>query len=289
MTRNTPKAMALGAKLRSARESTGLSQRTLAKQLKIDQSIISRNESGDRSPTREEVATLLDALGVDGEQRDEIVEAARDTSGSLWLATDLPGQPVQLAALLDIEQMAREIVDWSPLIIPGLLQVGSYTRAIMRAEPVPKHEVETRVAIRLGRQEILSRRKPARLTAIIGESALRQRVGGADVLGEQLHHLLTMSVLHNIDLRVVTTDTGWHSGLHGPFTMITVDSTTSVVHLENARSAVFLPDSEDVEGYRQAVVELLGIALSAEQSTAFIAREAERIANAHDTPVEEVL
>ena len=289
MTRNTPKAMALGAKLRSAREATGLSQRTLAKQLKVDQSVISRNETGERSPTRDEVSTLLDALGVEGEQYDEIVESARDTSGSLWQATDLPEQPVQLAALLDIEQITRKIFSWSPLIVPGLLQVGSYARTIMRLGPVPDGEVETRVAIRMGRQEILTRKNPTHLTALIGEAALRQRIGGTDVLAEQLHHLLVMSVQPNIDLRVVTTDTDWHPGLDGPFALLTVDSTTSVVHLENARSAVFLPGADDVEGYRQAVVQLQGIALSAEQSTAFIAREAERIANAHDTPVEEVL
>lgn len=289
MTRNTPKAMALGAKLRGAREATGLSQRTLAKQLKIDQSVISRNESGERSPTRDEVAVLLDALDVEGEQRDEIIEAARDTSGSLWQATDLPEQPVQLAALLDIEQITREIVAWSPLIIPGLLQVGSYTRAIMRLSPVPDGEVETRVAIRMGRKEILTRQKPAHLTALIGEAALRQQVGGVDVLSEQLHHLLAMSVRPNIDVRIIATDTDWHPGLYGPFSLITVDNTTSVVHLENARSAVFLPEADDVEGYRRVVVELLGIALSAEQSTAFIAREAERIANTHDTSVEEII
>src|SRR3954467_6993509 len=124
MIRNTPKAMALGAKLRTAREAAGLSQRALAKQLRVDQSVVSRNESGERAPNQEEVAAILDATGVTGVERDEIIESARDTSGSPWQGTDLPEQPVQLAALLDVEQMTTDYVEWSPLIIPGLLQVS---------------------------------------------------------------------------------------------------------------------------------------------------------------------
>jgi transcriptional regulator with XRE-family HTH domain len=288
MIRNTPKAIALGAKLRTARETAGISQRMLAKQLRMDQSVVSRSESGERVPSQGEVAAILDAVGVTGVERDEIVESARDTSGSPWQGTDLPEQPAQLAALLDVEQMTREFVDWSPLVVPGLLQVGSYTRAIMRAAKVPDAEVETRVAVRLGRKDILTRKNPARFTALIGETALRQMIGGPEVVVEQLDHLVAISDRPNVEIRVVTTDTGWHPGLYGPFALLTMDGGMSVVHLENARSAVFVPDEEDVATYQDVVLELLGIALSPEQSTELIRGEAERMARIDDSPVAEV-
>jgi transcriptional regulator with XRE-family HTH domain len=288
MIRNTPKAMALGAKLRTARDAAGLSQRTLAKQLRIDQSVVSRNESGERAPNQDEVAAILDAIGMTGAERDEIIESARDTSGSPWQGTDLPEQPVQLAALLDIEQMTTDYVEWSPLIIPGLLQVSSYARAIMRAARVPDTEVGTRVAVRMGRKDILTRRNPTRCTALIGEAALRQMIGGPEVVGEQLDYLLSLSDSPNIEIRVVTTDTDWHPGLYGPFVLLTMDGGKSVVHLENARSAVFVPDEDDVAAYQDAVLELKGIALSPEQSTGLIRSEAERIARIDDSAVEEV-
>jgi transcriptional regulator with XRE-family HTH domain len=288
MIRNTPKAMALGAKLRTARETAGLSQRTLAKQLRINQAVVSRNESGDRVPSQAEVAAILDAAGVTGVERDEIIESARDTSGSAWQGTDLPEQPVQLAALLDVEQMTRKFVDWSPLVVPGLLQVSSYARAIMRAARVPDGEIETRVAVRMGRKDILTRKNPSRFTALIGDAALRQMIGGPGVVAEQLDYLVAMSDRPNIDLRVVTTSTDWHPGLYGPFALLTMDGGKSVVHLENARSAVFVPDEDDVAVYQDAVLELLGIALSPEQSTELIRSEAERIARIDDSAVEEV-
>lgn len=288
MIRNTPKAMALGAKLRSAREAAGLSQRALAKTLGIDQSALSRNENGERSPNADEVAVILDALSVNGPERDDIMELAQDTSGSPWQATELPEQRVQLAALLDVEQMAREIANWSPLIIPGLLQVSSYTRAIMRTAGVSDSEIETRVAVRMGRRDILTRQNPTHLTALIGESALRQMIGGPEVMVEQLNHLLTMGTLPNIDVRVVTTNTDWHPGLYGPFVLLTINEATSVAHMENARSAVFVPDEADVAAYKEAVQELLSVALSPEQSTEFIAREAERIARSNGSSMEEI-
>lgn len=288
MIRNTPKAMALGAKLRTAREAAGLSQRTLAKQLRINQAVVSRNESGDRVPSQAEVAAILDATGVTGVERDETIESARDTSGSPWQGTDLPEQPVQLAALLDVEQMTTDYVEWSPLIIPGLLQVSSYARAIMRAARVPDAEVGTRVAVRMGRKDILTRRNPTRCTALIGETALRQMIGGPEVVAEQLDYLVSLSDRPNIEIRVVTTDTNWHPGLYGPFVLLTMDGGKSVVHLENARSAVFVPDEDDVAAYQAAVLELKGIALSPEQSTGLIRSEAERIARIDDSAVEEV-
>ncbi|HWO68392.1 MAG TPA: DUF5753 domain-containing protein, partial [Umezawaea sp.] len=174
------------------------------------------------------------------------------------------------------------------LIIPGLLQVGSYTRAIMRAANIADGEIETRVAIRMGRKEILDRRNPTRFTAIVGEGALRQMIGGREVMVEQLEHLISTGGRSNVNLHVVTTDTDWHSGLYGPFTLLTMDGGKSVVHLENARSAVFVPENEDVAAYQDAVLELLGVALSPEQSTEFIRSEAERIAKIDGSQMEEV-
>jgi uncharacterized protein DUF5753 len=140
----------------------------------------------------------------------------------------------------------------------------------------------------MGRKDILTRKDPSRFIALIGEAALRQMIGGPEVVAEQLGYLLAMSDRPNIDLRIITTDTGWHPGLYGPFALLTMDGGKSVVHLENARSAVFVPDEDDVAVYQDVVLELLGVALSPEQSTGLIRSEAERIVRIHDSAVEEV-
>ncbi len=218
---------------------------------------------------------ILDALDVTGREREEIIELAEDTTGSPLEVIELPERRTQIAALVEVEQMAREVVSWSPLIIPGLLQVSSYTRTIMESARIPDEEIATRVAVRMGRRDILTRRKPVRYTALIGESVLSQKLGGPEVMAEQFDHLLMMSAHENVDLRIVPTATGWHRGLGGSFQLIKCDG-TSFVHLENPVSAVFVQEPETVAGFEGCVPQLLEVAMSPEQSFEFIAREVDR-------------
>ncbi len=277
MVRNTtPKAMALGAKIRSVRENADLSQRAAAKMLGIGNSTMSRIENGETPPDPAELVKMLQVLGATDAETEEILELASDTSGNAWLAVTLPEQRAQLAALLDFEQMATHITSVAPLLIPGLLQSGGYARAVMRAAGVPHDEIETRVAVRMGRRDILLRAEPTNLLAVIGESVLRRPIGGSRVLAEQLDHLIKMAGLPNVTVRVTPDDADWHPALYGPFLLLT-NSTTSLVHMENQRSGLFLNDEADLAAYTSAVEETLSVALDAEQTAALISREAERI------------
>ncbi|MER5267976.1 Scr1 family TA system antitoxin-like transcriptional regulator [Actinosynnema sp. NPDC002837] len=275
MNRNTSKSIALGARLRNVREANNLSQRALARKIGVVHSLLSRNESGQRVPTRSEVIRILEPLDITDRDREEILAMTEDPSGSPLAVIELPERRTQIAALVEVEQMAKEIVSWSPLIIPGLLQVSSYTRTIMEAVPVPHEEIATRVAVRMGRRDILTRRNPVRYTALIGEGVLSQTVGGPAVMAEQFDHLLMMSAHENVDLRIVPTATGWHPGLCGSFQLIKCDG-TSFVHLENPVSAVFVQETEAVAGFERSVPELLKVAMSPERSFEVIAKEVQR-------------
>lgn len=275
MNRNTSKAIALGARLRNARKANNLSQRALAKKIGIVHSLLSRNENGQRVPTRTEVIRILEPLHISEQDRREILAMTDDPSGSPLAVIELPKDRVQLAALVEVEQMAREVVTWSPLILPGLLQVSSYTRKIMEAARIPDEEIATRVAVRMGRRDILTRRNPVRYTALIGESVLSQTIGGPEVMAEQLDHLLMMSAHENVELRIVPSATGWHSGLYGAFHLIKCDG-TAFAHLENMVSSVFVQDSEAVAGFDACVPELIRIAMTPERSFEIIAKEVQR-------------
>jgi transcriptional regulator with XRE-family HTH domain len=272
----TPKARALGTALRDARNARGLSLRALAGQLGKDPSILSRWETGERAPQPTDVAQILTILGVNGERYDEIIELTRGTDEPRWLAVSLPEQRQQLAALLEFEQAASAIIEASPLLIPGLLQTSSYVRAIMSGGSVPADEIETRVAVRVGRRDVLTRRDPVRFVALIGQAALKQMIGNVEVMTEQLRHLLAMAELPNVDLRVVPFSSGWHPALEGPFVVIESEQ-EPVVHLENRRSGMFLHEDEDVDTYRQAADAVLQAAMSPEDSAGLIAEEVDRM------------
>lgn len=274
MAGTTPKARAIGVELRRAREDAGLSARQLAAQLDKSHTTIGRWETGERAPRPVDVAAVLGALGADNKVREELVELARNTNGPHWVASGLPEQQRQLAALLEIERDATRIVDVSAALIPGMLQTSGYARAIIGAGGVPDDEVETRVAIRVGRRDAVARPNPTKLLAIIDESALHRMIGGARVMAEQLRSLLKDAELSNVELRVVPMGAGWHPALEGPFLLVELADRSPVVQVENRRSALFFHEHDDVEAYRQAVATVLEVAMSPTDSQGLIAEVA---------------
>ncbi|MDU0292740.1 helix-turn-helix transcriptional regulator [Saccharothrix longispora] len=288
MHRSTSRAIALGARIRNARESRKLSQRKLARQLGVSDSLLSRSETGSRFLARDEVELILNALEVVGPERDEILDLAADTSGSPLHVIDVPQERIQLACLIDIEGMAAEIVNWSPQLVPGLLQVPGYTRSIMERARKPRNEIDARVALRVGRSAVLTRDDPVRYTAVIGEGVLSQRFGDPEVMREQLSHLLKMGAEPHVDLRVMPSATDWHPGHDGQFSLLIDDAAVSYVHFENNVSCLFVQEEDVVARYRGWVPRLLETALSREESASLITRHLDGLEGAHGGSVEEV-
>jgi hypothetical protein len=188
-----------------------------------------------------------------------------------------PEQRQQLAALLDSERTATKITQVSPLIIPGLLQTNNYIRAVMSEGCVPVDDLETRMVIRIGRRDALSRPNPVHLVALIGEAALHQMIGGRDIMIEQLQYLLTVVKQSNVDVRLIPFDIGWHPAIEGPFLLIESADEATVVHLENRRSGLFLHEEADVQTYQKAAVTVCSMALSPAASAELIHERISRI------------
>lgn len=262
----TPKQRALGAALREEREAAGRSLRQFAGIIKKDPSVLSRWESGERTPKPTDVAMILTELGIKGDRYEEILALTNDTEATSWLAVTLPEQQQHLAALLRFEREASRITSVSPSLVTGVLQTYGYVEAIMRGGGIPQDQVDTRVAIRLGRAKIL---RHVRFTAVIGEAALRWRIGSREILIEQLQHLVDVST--EVDLRVIPFTSGWTPALEGPWTVIEFDDAPTVIHLENRRSGLYLHEAEDIAVYRESTASALDVALSARDSVALIA------------------
>ncbi|MER5394937.1 helix-turn-helix transcriptional regulator [Saccharopolyspora sp. NPDC002686] len=267
----TPKARALGAALRAAREDQGLGLRQLAKQIECPPGTLSRWETGDRCPKPADIARVLTTLGVTGEKYEEILAMTEGANDSHWLAVSLPEQRQQLSALLELERTATAITHISPLMIPGLLQSTAYVRAIMTAGGVSHEDIETRIAVRVGRRETVTRtEQPVHLKAAIGEAALRQVIGGPEVMLGQLDHLLNLGDLDNIDVHVLPFTSGWHPALEGLFVLFESDHAPAVVHLEERNTGLFLHEPGDIELYRDAAAAVFKAALDPAKSKRYV-------------------
>ncbi|MGH3863621.1 helix-turn-helix domain-containing protein, partial [Actinokineospora sp.] len=256
--------------------------REVSRRLGMSHTTISQWETGKRVPHPEDVAAMLAAIGLTGERREEILDLARGAADSNWLAAGGPGASAALAGIVECERTATEIIEWSPLVIPGLLQTPDCARAIIGSVDslLPK-EVEARVRVRADRRAVLTDERdglpPAEYTALIGEWALRQRIGGMAVFAAQLCELLTLVVNDFAVVRVVPVQDDYHPGLAGSFILYNFEEAPSIVHLESYRSSVFLYDEESVAAFRVATNQMLRRALEPKESAALIAQVVEEI------------
>ena len=250
----TRRARALAASIRELRERSGVTSRDLAAKLGLSHSTVSHWETGRRVPTIEDVATLLGAIGVNGDERERVLNLARHATEENWLTHGMPGLPDQLAGAVECERDASVITQWSPAIVPGLLQTRAYARMTMSADEILSGaEIESRVFVKMGRREVLTEGNSVHLRAFIGEAVLHESVGEPGVLLEQLRYLRQMSQHSNVTLRIVRSDSGWHPGFHGPFIYYEFPDSEPVVYFEHYSSGAFIQEDKDVNAYRYVI------------------------------------
>lgn len=259
--KTNPRARVLGTELRQLREAAGLGVRELGRRLGVGHTTVWRYESGVKPPSPEDAASVLTALRVTGAEKERIVKMARHVHDPDWLTSGIPGIREELAALIEFERTATQITDVQVLVFPGMLQTREYMHAVMRT--LPPEKVETRVAFRLSRREILDKDDGPHLVALIAEAALRERIGGPEVMADQFRYLLKMSKRDNVTIQILPSGaTSWHAAHAGAFILFEFDDQGPIVHLEHFRTSAFLRNLKDVKDYCQAADSLRKEALS---------------------------
>ena len=179
----------LGDELRRLREVSGLTLAQVGARTGLSISHLSRLESGKRAQSVEDVAALLVVYGITGEERSDLVALAKKArQPGLWQRADQSFRS-RVTALSLLESRAVTMASWEPLIVPGLLQTVPYAQAACEIGMVDDQEdLDRRVVERIRRQTVLRRANQPELTAVIGEAALRNPLGGLTILREQLKY-----------------------------------------------------------------------------------------------------
>jgi hypothetical protein len=144
------------------------------------------------------------------------------TGAGLDVLTDLAqrarsGPPGWFAKWADIEARASLICWFEPLLVPGLLQVESYARAVLGWKP-DGASAEANLKIRLARQAILD---SAELRVVILGSVLNREVGDASVMCEQIEYLLAAGSRPSVMIQIVPDVPGVAGALGGAFAVAT--------------------------------------------------------------------
>ncbi|GAA2438437.1 helix-turn-helix transcriptional regulator [Actinomadura vinacea] len=256
----------LGNALLKARKEAGLTLDQVSAQVGWQGSKISRVENGLVRVHWGDVQDLLDAYGIEDEtQRKTLIALAKSLRERGWWRGYGATLSHPYADFLSLEGTARELSVYQPQVIPGLLQTRGYAMAVVGSSHVwqSEEDVERFVEIRTARRSILTRTSPVSLWAIVGEAALRQRLGGSNVLKEQLNHLLEMAELPSVTLQVLPFTAEGTTGMFGPFTILSFNASglMDVVFLENLAGGLYLEQEDEINRYRLAYNHLRASAL----------------------------
>lgn len=262
----------VSAELRTLREKRGVSCRQVAAALDCSESKISRMETGERGLYADDVAAILGFLQVPAGYRHELLALVRDGEERNW--HEIHGKlPTNWKDLIRFENDATAILNYEPLVIPGLAQTPEYARALMHGiDPLlSENEVDTLVAARVTRQLILSRRQAPTVHLMMDDMVLRRPIGDPIIMRAQLEHLLNLSRRSNVVIQMAPFAAGAQPGLLGPFVILEFLAEPTLVHVESRGTSSFLEEEEHVSALKVAWRNILAVALSPEDSARLIA------------------
>ena len=250
----TVRRLLVGAQLRRLRTDSGLSREQAGEAIRASEWKIHRLENGQVGFKDRDVVDLLRLYEVDdpGEVASFLV-LAREANAPGWWHHFGDLLPPWFRAYVDLEAAASLIRTYEGQFVPGLLQTEDYLRAVVggaHLEDSPE-EAERRVALRLGRQQLLTREGVPRLWAVVDEAALRRPVGGREVMRAQLERLAEAAELPNVTLQVLPLEAGAHPAMVGAFSILRFadQELPDVVYLEHLTNAAYLDKRDEVEKY----------------------------------------
>jgi transcriptional regulator with XRE-family HTH domain len=261
----------LGALLKALRTERGWTAEHVVGQLGMSTSKLSRLETGHRGASARDVNQLCDLYEVDREQRQRMLELAREGKQRAWW------QPLGLpySAYVGMEAEAASIWDFGLGLIPGLLQAPEYARAVVRATnpSLPLEAVEQRAQGRMTRQQLLLVEHGPRFEAVVDESVLHRVVGSPAVMGAQLERLLELSDLPSVTLRVIPYNAGALPASNNKFIILNFaqPAIPDVVFIEGLTGDLYLDDPADVQAYKATYRTLVNLATDPETTRETIA------------------
>lgn len=243
-----------GAELREHRTRAGLSQEQLAERLSYSLSLVCAIELAKRTPSRDFA-----------ERADQVLDT-RGELARLWPLVRQAAYPAWFRPWLEIEQTARTLQTWQPLLVPGLLQTEDYAREVFRHEPAATAEqADEAVSARMTRQAILHRHDPPMYWVVLDEWVVHRPVGSAATMRAQVRALLDAAELPNVTVQVVPRDCPALPGLTGAFVVARVPGEPDLVYLESAGGGYVTDRPLDVESIvrRYDVIRSLALPVNA--------------------------
>ncbi|MEV7341698.1 helix-turn-helix transcriptional regulator [Streptomyces sp. NPDC093544] len=270
---SSPRAL-LGAELRHARESSGLSQTKLGEPLFVSGSFIGQLEAGTRRMHLEYAVQIDEILGTNGFFTRNCAASAKSR------------YPNHFTEAVEAESLATSIRQYTPTLIPGLLQTPGYAKELFRTywPTLPDTEVDELVTNRMERTRLLDDPTTPLLWVVLDEAALRRPVCGPEVMAEILHHVADLARRRRILMQVLRFSAGAVGSLPGGIKLMHFPDAPPLAYVEGVGVGQLMDDPAAVTRHELTFDLLRASALSPQESLALVESVAEDYAHEATQP-----
>ncbi|MER8041982.1 helix-turn-helix transcriptional regulator [Streptomyces sp. NPDC094032] len=262
-----------GKELRHKREEAGLTLKQLVEGCFYGITYLSEIERGERSMPPDLARHVDRELKTDGffERRCDDAREAR-----------LKGHAPYFERVLDAEKRATTIQEWSPTVVPGLLQTAPYAHAVIAAERALElpEEIDEKITGRLARAKLFEQdHKKPEYWVILNESTLRTPIMPSAQMADQLDHILALIKRGRILTQILPWNAGAHALMQGNAMLLAFDDAPPLVYMEGQHHGHTIDDPALVKQYRRSYDLLRAAAMPLEASLALIESAAEGYRN----------
>jgi len=262
----------LGKRLRELRNQHGLTVEDVAEKLLCSATKISRLETGARRPSLRDVRDLCTLYGVDDPTSADLMTLAREAREQGWWTHY---EDFNLSPYIGLEQVATAITCYAMNYMPALLQTAEYAQAVINAI-APQTDLDIRrqrVEVWLRRQQVFEQDERPRYRVLLDEAVLYRRIGGPEVMADQLENVLTAERDSRATVQVIPFDLVTHAAQDSNFVLLEFGDESNlspVVFIEGLTGNQYLERTADIARYREAVDSLRDSALSPRDSIQLI-------------------
>ncbi|MDG4797835.1 helix-turn-helix transcriptional regulator [Micromonospora sp. WMMD1082] len=273
----------LGRLLRQLREQAGIGLEAAGSDLEWSRAKMYRIEAGQTPVRALDVEQMCRLYGASKDMTEVVTSLAKESKSKGWYHAYGEVIPRWFELYVGLEAAASRIRMYEHALVPGLLQTLEYAAEAVHTRPnVSAEEASKLVELRIERQRLLARRRPAAptLDVIIEEALLHKSVPG---MAGQIDKLIDANDVPNVCLRVLP--------LNGKLTQVAVSGgfvildfpTTgarsaepTTVYNEGLSGALYIDRIEEVRAYAEVWNQLNAQALSVEESRLLMQRVKER-------------
>lgn len=269
---------ALGRSLKSLRIATGMAQSDAATHMEWKASKLSRLETGKSNVvvTSRDIRDLGELYGAGRSLIAKLLATFEQTKVNGAWASRYGEIPEWFQLFVELEPAASIIRSYDTELVPGLLQIRDYAAAVVATDAdgnpeITEKIIAERVELKQHRAALLHRESPPApmMTFIIHESVAHRPVGGSVVMAAQLRHLVEVSELDRMTVRILPFVAGTHRGMLSGGNFVIMDFPSdepTTVYAEGLTGAAYLDGEAEVARHIWAFEGLLRASLSEAKS-----------------------